>query len=272
MCLENNKGADERMEILDLIDKDKLQRLQDLFSNATGAAIAIIDINGKHLTKDSNGTEFCMKYTKGSEEGLKRCQKCDLEGKGTYFCHAGLMDFSSDIVVDGKKLGAIVGGQLLPGPPDFDKFRKVAEEIGVDPDEYVEALKKVPVKTEETIRASADLMAEMINMLVNTEYARYKENGKNGSLDEHIIETTENVEQIRGMVQNLTKISQKQNILALNASIEAARAGEAGRGFNIVANEMGKLSAMAAKQYTDIIEKAEDIDKLLTIIHSETKK
>ena len=51
--------------------------------------------------------------------------------------------------------------------------------------------------------------------------------------------TMKNVEEIKLMVQDLTKISSKQNILALNASIEAARAGDAGRGFNIVAGEMG---------------------------------
>lgn len=243
------------MEILDFISKEKLQRLQDLFSTATGVAACIVDTEGNHVTEDSNFLDFCIKYTRGSEIGLKRCQKCDLEGVGTYFCHAGLMDFAADIVVEGEKLGAIVGGQVLPAPPDFDKFRKVAEEIGVDPDEYIEALKKVPVKTEQSIRASADLMKEMINMLVNSESIRHRDKNKIGTIDQEIEVTTKNVEQIEGMVQDLTKVSRKQNILALNASIEAARAGEAGRGFNIVAGEMGKLSSMATEKYSAIIAK-----------------
>ena len=67
--------------------------------------------------------------------------------------------------------------------------------------------------------------------------------------------TMKNVEEIKLMVQDLTKISSKQNILALNAS-----AGDAGRGFNIVAGEMGKLSTTAAEKYTEIIAKAEEID------------
>lgn len=75
--------------------------------------------------------------------------------------------------------------------------------------------------------------------------------------------TMKNVEEIKLMVQDLTKISSKQNILALNASIEAARAGDAGRGFNIVAGEMGKLSTTAAEKYTEIIAKAEEIDTAL---------
>ena len=190
---------------------------------------------------------------------------------GTYFCHVGLMDFAADIVVNGEKLGTILGGQVLPAPPDYDKFRKVAKEIGVDPDEYIEALKQVPIKTEESIRAAAQLMSEMINMLVNIEYARYKDNTRNSAVDDEIDITTRNVEEIKLMAQELTKVSSKQNILALNASIEAARAGEAGRGFNIVAGEMGKLSSDAAEKYQAIIAKAQEIDALLKKINADYK-
>lgn len=63
-----------------------------------------------------------MKHTRGCAEGAKRCQKCDAEGKGVYECHAGLMDFSIDIVLNGEKLGAVIGGQVLPNEPNEESL------------------------------------------------------------------------------------------------------------------------------------------------------
>ena len=59
-----------------------LQEIQDLFSDATGLAAIAVDMEGNYITKGSNFTDFCMKYTRGSEEGRRRCVKCDNECTG----------------------------------------------------------------------------------------------------------------------------------------------------------------------------------------------
>lgn len=66
------------------------------------------------------------------------------------------------------------------------------------------------------------------------------------------IEQSRAVEQIELLTENIISITSQTNLLALNASIEAARAGEAGRGFSVVADEIGKLAADSAEAASQI--------------------
>ena len=67
------------------------------------------------------------------------------------------------------------------------------------------------------------------------------------------------------IVQAIGDISNKTKILALNASIEAARAGVHGKGFNVVANEVGILANLTSNA---VIETANN----LTLIELEIEK
>jgi methyl-accepting chemotaxis protein len=60
---------------------------------------------------------------------------------------------------------------------------------------------------------------------------------------------SEQISEIVSLIQNITK---QTKLLSLNANIEAARAGEFGKSFNIVANEVRKLSIKSSNAGNDI--------------------
>lgn len=231
------------MKLKDFFDLAYLNRMLENWSKATGLAVIAMDEEGNYISDEFGMTDFCQKYTKGTKEGRKRCERCDRENTGIYYCHAGLIDFSTDIKVGDVCIGKIVGGQVLPEEPDEERFGQIAREIGVGRREFIEALHKVPVRTEEEIRAAAQMLGETINTLVNFEYKEKKDSTRLARMDKDVKEAMTCIEEMNAHSKQLDKIRDQQRILALNASIEAARAGEAGKGFAIVASKVGDLAS-----------------------------
>lgn len=247
-------GGIVMLKIQDFCDMDKFESIMDNWAKSTGLATVAVGADGEYISDCYNFTDFCIKLTRGSEEGLKRCAKCDQEGQGVYPCHAGLVDFGIPITLtDGTVLGSVIGGQVLPENPDDEKFRATARELGIDEEMYIEALHKVNVRTKEEIESSANLLGDVINMYVRSCYQEYQNDRLLEKLRTGITKAASEIDEANASTSKITGFSKKQNMLALNASIEAARAGEMGKGFAVVATEVRKLAegmAVASKEIT----------------------
>lgn len=92
----------------------------------------------------------------------------------------------------------------------------------------------------------------------------------------NMTETFEHVEadftKITNLTADITGISSRTNLLALNASIEAARAGEAGRGFAVVAEQIRELSASTASLVSGIDESISTLKNALASLQNEINK
>jgi PAS domain S-box-containing protein len=190
------KGAQQMsmvnaVELKDLIDVSFLQDFQDNFAYSVGVASLTEDEHGNALTHPSCFSEFCARLIRTSETGSRRCQQCDVRGAeaairtgkpAVYECHAGLIDFAAPIMLDGRNIGAIFGGQILTEPPSEEKFRRIAGELGVDPEEYVAAVKKIPVISEEKLQAAAKVLFLVANTLSENAYQTLKIKERNREL------------------------------------------------------------------------------------------
>ena len=173
----------EDLYITDLIDVSVLQRIQDMFSDMFGMAALTTDHQGKPVTTGSGFTEFCSQHIRCSATGKQRCEYCDLFGAEEtksnghsvfYKCHAGLYDFSSPIMVNGKLIGSFIGGQVLMVPPDKEYVYDIARDLDIDPENLWKAAQKVKMRSAEDINNASTYLQTVSNILTDMAYGKYQ--------------------------------------------------------------------------------------------------
>lgn len=259
------------LRIQDFCDMKRFEEIMDNWAKSTGLATVAVGADGKYISECYNFTDFCIKLTRGSAEGCRRCEKCDREGKGVYSCHAGLVDFGIPITLeDGTVLGSVIGGQVLPENPDEEKFRETARELSIDEDTYIEALRKVNVRSRQQIDAAANLLGDVINMFVRTSYVTKTNSRILDELKNGINAAVSEIDLANESTKKIVGFSSRQRILALNASIEAARAGDAGKGFAVVANEVQKLAQGMSEASVEITSSLNRVTETIYSLNKES--
>lgn len=303
------------IKLTDLIDVSTLQEIQDGFSNVTGMAALTTDEDGNPVTRGSNFTDFCMKYTRKNPVGCQRCEQCDRKGgeqtKATgraaaYVCHGGLMDFAAPIVVNGEFIGSFIGGQVLTEEPDENKFRSIAREMGINPEDYVRALRKVPIVPEQKVQAAADFLHTIAKNISSVAYTNYMMSRSHSDLENVAANATgiigrieqiaeKNIENISLMdekftalakiadeceeqvttaletVKKIQDIATNTRILGFNASIEASSAKENGKGFGVIAQEVRVLADTSQISADKIEENMASITRLVSKIDEDAR-
>ncbi|SFR58102.1 PocR ligand-binding domain-containing protein [Anaeromicropila populeti] len=294
------------IELKDIIDLDLLQKFLDNFAESMNLASVAVDAQGNPVTNPSRYTRFCKNYTHSTKAGDDRCavshnkgglEAARLKRPYVYKCHAGLIDFAAPIIVEGKLIGTILGGQILTSAPVESEFRQVAREIGVNEEAYVDAAREVYVSTERNVQAAAEVLFIVANALSQNGYQKLKMkqmsntlvenfsqisatmeelaassisvNDNQSSLNQEILQVKNISNEINSILKSIKNIADQTKMLGLNAAIEAARAGDAGRGFSVVASEIRNLSQNSKETAIKIEKLTADIqssvDKTLSI-------
>ena len=81
--------------------------------------------------------------------------------------------------MDGEHVGSILGGQVLTEKPDENHFRKIAQELGIDEEEYIKALRKIKIIKKKKIEQAVEIMylaANAISRIGNKNLLLLKKN------------------------------------------------------------------------------------------------
>lgn len=164
----------------------------------------------------------------------------------------------------------------------FKQIQKGAEEQAVRLIDGTHLLQSNLVKIDQIVKKSDAIQQEFSIMKVQEDtgreiIAKLVETTDSlfaflGSFAEKVRVSTENTKKIQHVMTVIEELSQKTNLLALNASIEAARAGEAGKGFMVVANEVKKLAEDSKKETVIVSTLIKEIEETMQelVHHSNT--
>jgi len=181
-----------KANLLELIDFDKVDSLLEGFNKSTGFVTAILDLEGKVLSR-SGWRQLCTDFHRVHNENSKKCTFSDtvLAGKHDddekyhfYECLNGLVDVAVPIVINGEHIANLFSGQFFFKEPDPLFFKKQAETNGFNEAQYMEALGKVPVVTKEKVQVAMDFLLNMTQFISETLYQKQEQAELNKALRE----------------------------------------------------------------------------------------
>jgi len=148
------------------------------------------------VTSPSSYTSFCIDFVHTTTIGDNRCAESHRKGgeEATrtgrpyiYTCHAGLIDFAAPILVEGKQIGTILGGQVLTKKPEKLRYIQIANEIDVDETKFVESVSKIKIITEKNVTAAAEVLFIIANALSKIGYEELKLKRISKSLETEVL-------------------------------------------------------------------------------------
>jgi len=160
-------------QLADLLDIPRLQFVLDTHYQSSKIPSAIIDNHGKIHT-GSGWQDVCTMFHRVHPEAEKRCIESDLRitrriheanPSIAYKCPHGLVDAATPIVIEGEHQGNVFTGQVFLEEPDLDFFRSQAKRYGFDEEEYLAAVKRVPIISERAMRENLAFLAQFTEML-----------------------------------------------------------------------------------------------------------
>lgn len=167
----------EKLTLGKLINLNSLQTMTDKLYEVAGIPVSIIDTEGNFLIATGR-QDICTKFHRINPSSLINCKlsnqlaankanNCNLIA---YRCMNNLQEVSVPIIVEGEYVASVVLGQFFyeDEPFNIELFINQAHEFGFDENEYITALRKVPVFSREKVKNIMEYYKGLVLMLVES--------------------------------------------------------------------------------------------------------
>ncbi len=167
--------------IEDVFEIDGIQKMQDIFSEATGVASLITLPDGTPYTKPSKFYKLFTNIILGTENGLKNSMSSSIElGEQSFLrptirtCHCeGLLEAVVCINVNEIHVANWLIGQVRDEDVSDEVLMDYAVQIGADKDDFKEALKEIPSMSRDRFGMIANMLFEFVSVFSDRVYYNY---------------------------------------------------------------------------------------------------
>ena len=162
------------VDLASIINVSEVQSIMDDFYHLTGMVTAVLDLKGK-VIEHTGWQDICTKFHRRHPQASQNCTESDLflakslkPGEYVeYKCKNGLWDVVTPLYVGTTHLGNIYTGQFFYDDEEVDEgiFTKQAETYGFDKKAYLDAFRRIPRYSRETIQHLISFLAKFSTYL-----------------------------------------------------------------------------------------------------------
>ena len=172
-----------KYKLQNIIDIEQFQNLQDKLNEIYSFPSAIIDNDGNILTATA-WQEICEQFHRKNKDSERHCIQSDqyilshiheANPAVSYRCPHGLVDNATPIIINGIHYGNFFTGQFFLEEPNIDFFRTQAKKYGFNEKAYIEAVRKVPIWTQEQLNNYIFFIKGLIAVISESGLKKLKE-------------------------------------------------------------------------------------------------
>lgn len=195
----------------EILDVGYLQGLVDELARITGVRLWVLDMECMPVVVSSTGGEHCQLII-DSLEGVMRCYGSAVGGLAELrksmaprvrICHAGFICFDAPLILGEEMVGMISGDASLADPPDPEKYRKLAEELDIDPEPLLASLEKVRTVRLEEVEFLLSVVNALARSVTEMSYKQFVNTRLNRELEQKNFE-------LRSLFQAVTEIQERE--------------------------------------------------------------